>query len=89
MALVSPQSAFEKRHVRSRASVTFRNFRLATRSPVEPRIVGKSDPRLIRVAGGVDPPIGLVEGCEVFVEVDHGVDPVSYTHLTLPTNREV
>ena len=24
-----------------------------------------------------------------FIAVGHGVDPVSYTHLTLPTNREV
>ena len=29
-----------------------------------------------------------VEGLEVVYTV-RGVDPVSYTHLTLPTNREV
>ena len=28
-------------------------------------------------------------GCAVIIEAAHGCMPVSYTHLTLPTNREV
>ena len=33
--------------------------------------------------------IGIWKGEEVGVGVLDGWDPVSYTHLTLPTNREV
>ena len=31
---------------------------------------------------------GLGKGCAMAL-AEEGVDPVSYTHLTLPTNREV
>ena len=34
----------------------------------------------------------VIDGCPPGIEIDESIiqiDPVSYTHLTLPTNREV
>ena len=79
-----------QRRMESRFKRPLRRRRLHSRKPVAARRAGRGR---ARVCGGegVGPDRGGVASacCACREQAACGSEPVSYTHLTLPTNREV